>query len=426
MESGYKRTVGFSLIVPAFGVLFQIPPLNAFWIADVLTIAIFVASGLIAYLIIQRTHDLQNDNQRFKDWLRANDVDRNQLLAKISELNEQIKDLQEVERRLDSQRDMADSRLADVKNEIIDIFELVEYSKPLTKELNEEMSGVISSTENAAMELSAAIRNIIRNIQSSSTKKKKVFGYFRKDSGDQSLYKMLDLNDETIRSVLLTLRELEQVNNSFVEGLELIVKQTTAAANLTRQIGEIADQSNLLALNAAIEASRAGQHGKGFAVVADEVRKLAEKTNLLTKEINRSLSESRDFIKDRSGALKSEAKAKSQDIGEVKEFIEKTSNLMRTSFEETSQAIENLMKSDDEVLKEVEGTLISLQFQDIVSQDIRRSLAPLEKLQKLTINANLAKQQIQRLLGIKTFNAITLPELKLGNSQSSDSNVELF
>ena len=52
-----------------------------------------------------------------------------------------------------------------------------------------------------------------------------------------------------------------------------------------------------MALNAAIEAARAGEQGRGFAVVADEVRTLAGRTQSATEQIQLSVTELQNTLK---------------------------------------------------------------------------------------------------------------------------------
>lgn len=191
---------------------------------------------------------------------------------------------------------------------------------------------------------------------------------------------------ETMRHFVDGVIENSRIAMTLVEKTDLITVQMRKVKGMLSEIEGIAKQTNLLALNAAIEAARAGEAGRGFAVVADEVRDLSGRTSHFSKEIRASLSDMQISIDDTEQAINQMAAQDMTFALTSKDDVEKAMVGIEDVNHRTGLVVTELSSIAEQVELSVGQAVMSLQFQDMVTQLLGHVLRRLDVLDEVLVD----------------------------------------
>jgi methyl-accepting chemotaxis protein len=222
-------------------------------------------------------------------------------------------------------------------------------------------------TETAIVELSSRFYAISNRLQETVNASQSAAGNLSGKSEGSAL-EVLAQSDSELVKVIDSLKASQYSRDQMLAQVHNLTAYTGELRTMAAEVAAIAQQTNLLALNAAIEAARAGEAGRGFAVVADAVRTLSSQSS----ETGQKMSAKVDIINGAITQLVQAASSSSDDdndsVASSEVSIQRVLERFKNITGRLSDSAALLQQESVGIHNEVTEVLVSLQFQDRVSQ----------------------------------------------------------
>jgi methyl-accepting chemotaxis protein len=252
-------------------------------------------------------------------------------IVTVIRLNAEQRARDEVDAKINQDREVAARRKADMNKLAVEfeeaVGEIIETVSSASTEL-EGSAGILTSSAERSQQLTAMVAAA-------------------SDEASSNVQSVASATEEMTSSVNEISRQVQDSARIANEAVDQARKTNDRVAELSQAAGRIgavvelinsiAGQTNLLALNATIEAARAGDAGRGFAVVAAEVKTLAEQTAKATGEIGQQINGIQAATLDSVGAIR--------EIGDTIGRLSEISSTIAAAVEEQGAATQEISRN---------------------------------------------------------------------------------
>lgn len=236
---------------------------------------------------------------------------------------------------------------------------------------------VRAQTEDAVTALSARFAGIADKLDSAVSASREAAGGIE---GSGGVVAMLEVSRAELDGVVASLRAALENKRRTLDAVAELAGFTEELRGMADEVGKIAAQTNLLALNAAIEAARAGEAGRGFSVVADAVRDLSSQSGETGKRIATKIGAVNAAIGATLAAAEETARLDEQMLSDAGQSVSAILARFESGTSGLATSAQILHAESDGIRAEVADVLVSLQFQDRVTQMLSHVLADMQRL----------------------------------------------
>ncbi|MGO9115298.1 MAG: methyl-accepting chemotaxis protein [Thermoguttaceae bacterium] len=185
---------------------------------------------------------------------------------------------------------------------------------------------------------------------------------------------------ETMGSLLQRIEQTSEFSSLAVQRMRTIEERIGGLDEILHEIDEIAAQARVLALNGQLEAARLGAKGNAFAIVATETSKMANHAMTSSMTIRETTELVSAGIGGTSKELRERAAADSREAAMSRDEVDRVLDAMTVLHEETQRTIEEAKRESDQLARDISAAVMTMQFQDTVSQRIGHVIHTLEEM----------------------------------------------
>ncbi len=222
-------------------------------------------------------------------------------------------------------------------------------------------------TETAIVSLTSRFTGISSRLEDTVQASQLAAGELAGSSSGGAVQVLAQSEGELVK-VIDSLKTTQASRDETLAQVRNLTAYTGELRTMAADVAAIAAQTNLLALNAAIEAARAGEAGRGFAVVADAVRSLSSKSSETGQQMSAKVDIINTAITQLVQAASSGADQDSHSVSASEQSIQQVLERFKNVTGRLADSADMLQRESFGIRDELTEVLVSLQFQDRVSQ----------------------------------------------------------